>query len=137
MKCFRFKKKSSNNKNIDSNGWIFNFLLKKNLGFFSIKTPIEKEVTYSKVPSVRYQRHRVFGIGIVNASNEFVGLAFFDPHIRILIFLIFLFGVSYVSLSIATGLIFGSLFHLLILFLSLEKDDRLLSKCKLIFENES
>ena len=137
MKCFRFKKKSSNNKNIDSNGWIFNFLSKKNIGFFSLKTPIVKEVTYSKGPSVRYQRHRVLGIGIVNASNEFVGLAFFDPHIRILIFLIILFGVSYVSLSIATGLIFGSLFYLLILFLSLEEDDRLLSKCKLIFENES
>ena len=137
MKCFKFKKKSDDNKHIDSNGWIFNFLLKKNLGFFSLKTPIVKEVTYSKGPSVRYQRHRVLGFGIVNTNNEFVGFAFFDLHIRILIFLIILFGVSYVSLSIATGLIFGSLFYLLILFLSLEDDDRLLSKCKLIFENES
>ena len=95
-----------------------------------------KEVTYSKGPAVRYQRHRAFGIGIINSNNEFSGLAFFDPHIRIMIFLIISFGVTYVSLSISTGLIFASLFYLLILFLSLEDDDKLLYQCKLMFETD-
>lgn len=134
MKNFRFKKLTLENKNIDSNGWILNVRFKKNLGFFSLKTPIMKEVTYSKGPAVRYQRHRVFGIGIINSKNEFTGLAFFDPHIRILIFLIILFGVAYVSLNISIGLIFASLFYFLILFLSLEDDDKLLCQCKLMFE---
>ena len=134
MKNFRFKKGTLGNINIDINGWLFNFLFKKNLGFFSLKTPIVKEVTYSKGPAVRYQRHRVFGIGIINSNNEFSGLAFFDPHIRILIFLIILFGVAYVSLSISTGVIFATLIYLLIVFLSLEDDDKLLCQCKLMFE---
>ena len=136
MKNFRFKKGTLDNKNIDSNGWLFNFRFKKNFGFFSLKTPIVKEVTYSKGPAVRYQRHRAFGIGIINSNNEFSGLAFFDPHIRILIFLIISFGVTCVSLSISTGLIFASLFYLLILFLSLEDDDKLLYQCKLMFETD-
>lgn len=134
MKNFRFKKGVFYHKNIDRNDWIFKFQFLKKLGFFSLKTPILKEVTYSKGPAVRYQRHRVFGIGIINSRNEFSGLAFFDPHIRILIFLIILFGVAYVSLSIVTGLIFASLFYILILFLSLEDDDKLLCQCKLMFE---
>ena len=33
MKNFRFKKGTLDNKNIDSNGWLFNFRFKKNFGF--------------------------------------------------------------------------------------------------------
>lgn len=137
MKKFRFKKGTLKEKNTDSNGWVFNFRFKKNLGFFTLRTPIMKEVTYSKGPAVRYQKHRVFGIGIIDSDNEFSGLAFFDYHIRILIFLIILLGITYASLSVLTGLLFASLFYLLILFLSSEDDDKLLCQCKLMFETDS
>lgn len=76
MKSFRFKKETLDNQNIDNNGWLFKFRFKKKLGFFSLKTPIMKEVTYSKGPTVRYQRHTAFGIGIIDSNNEFSGLAF-------------------------------------------------------------
>ena len=136
MKNFRFKKGTLKEKHTDSNGWVFNFRFKKNLGFFKLRTPIMKEVTYSKGPAVRYQKHRVFGIGMIDSDNEFSGLAFFDYHIRILIFLIILLGTTYASLSVLTGLLFASFFYLLILFLSSEDDDKLLCQCKLMFETD-
>lgn len=133
MKNFRFKK-LTHDYSIDSNGWILNVRFKKNFGFLSFKTPIQKEVTYSKGPAVRYQRHRIIGIGFTNSKNEYSGLAFFDPHIRLLIFLIIFLGITYVSLSIFSGLIFASLFYFLILYLSSEDDNKLLCQCQRMFE---
>ena len=137
MKSFLFKRNNISNITIDKNGWLFKFCFKGNLGIFSLKTPIMKEVSYSsKAPAVQYKRHCVYGIGIINSNGEYSGLAFFDPFTRILIFSIILFGVFYASLSIVSGVIFASLFYILILFLSSEDDDKLLCQCKLMFETD-
>ena len=135
MKSFLFRQNNISNITIDKNGWLFKFQFKKKLGFFSLKTPIMKEVSYSsKAPAVQYKRHRVYGIGIINSNGEYSGLAFFDPFTRILIFSIILFGVFYASLNILEAAIFSSMSYLLILFLSLDDDDTILNRCKSIFE---
>ena len=137
MKSFKFKQNALNEKNIDNNGWLFKYRIKKNFGVFSLTTPVIKEVTFSKGPTVRYQKHRAFGIGILNSNNELSGLVFFDPHIRILIFLFIMFGVAYASFNIFFGIIFASLFYLLFLMLSFEDDEKLLCQCKIMFETGS
>ena len=137
MRSFKFKQDALNDKNIDNNGWLFKFRIIKKLGVFSLTTPVMKEVTFSKGPTVRYQKHRAFGIGITNANNELSGLVFFDPHIRISIFLFILFGVAYASYNIFAGMIFASLFYLFFLILSSKDDDKLLCQCKIMFETGS
>lgn len=136
MKSFAFEQNNISKTTIDNNGWLFKFGFKGRFGFFSLKTPIMKEVTQSKGPAVRYQRHRVYGIGIINSNREFSGFAFFDPLTRILIFAVLLFGVFYVSFNIFAAVISASTFYFLILFLSIDEDETLLNRCKSMFETK-
>ena len=135
MKLFIFNQGVKTEKSIEDNGWVFNSKFKGKLGWFSLRTPKLKEITYSKGPMVRYQKHMVYGIGFINRSGVFRGVAMFDPNIRILISITILIGVAYVSMKFYSGIIWAFLFYILISFVSSEDDDRLIRCCKLIYES--
>lgn len=135
MKLFIFNRSTRVKKNIEDNGWVFNSKSKGKLGWFSLRTPVMKEITYSKGPTVRYQKHFVYGIGFINGNHEFRGIALFDPQIRILISIAILIGVAYCSMKFYIGIMWAVLFYILVSFLSLEDDDCLIRRCKLIYES--
>ena len=131
MKRFAFNLFPTGIVNIEDNGYEFKSK-KERLGIYSLTTPYQKEVTYSKGPVARYVRHTVFGIGYGNA--QFRGIAFFDLHIRGPIVSIMLLGISYASNSFISGFLWTMLFYALITFLSLTDDEALLNKVKVYIE---
>ena len=93
------------------------------LGFFYLKSPIMKKITYSKGETVRCNRHFVFGIGYVDDSFVFKGMILFDFFERCLLVLVLLIGGSSASGNIYNGLFWTGMFYLLIVFLSWNDDD--------------
>lgn len=131
MKLFTFDRCEPGKWKINDEGYV----LRSNagrFGVFSLTTPVQKEVTYSKGEAVRYARHRVYGIGYVN--SKFRGFAFFDPHIRVPVVSCILLGVAYASDSFLSGFFWGGLFYLLIMFLSAADDAALLQKVKILLQ---
>ena len=110
----------------DDNGWKYSFKQCLKFGFASLKTPIVKETTYSKGPTVRYVKHNAFCVGFMKGESSFYGIAFFDLPIRLLIVLLICCGVGYASESVISGIIWSCLFYLLISVLSLDDDESLL-----------
>ena len=137
MRTFKFSCKKTLNNTLDDNGWIYKSRFKGKIGYYSLRTPVMKEVTYTKGSTVRYVKRFVFGLGFINKNNIFSGIALFDPHIRFLISALILSGVTYVSLKLYAGIIWSSLFYILIVFLSSSDDEMLYSKCKRFYETEN
>lgn len=135
MRLFTFSRGLKAEKAIDDNGWVFKSRFKRKIGYFSLKGPVKKEITYSKGTAVRYAKHTVFGIGFINDNFEFSGIALFDLHIRIFICIVITIGVAYASTKLYVGVIWAILFYILITFLSLKDDDYLLYRSKLMYES--
>ena len=129
MRFFVFNSISKNNLLIEDDGWKFKSKINK-IGMFILSTPIQKEVTYSKGPSIRYVRHTVTGIGYLDKKSRFKGVAIFDAYIRTIIFTILLVGVGHTSDNLNIGFFWALLYYILISLLSFSEDSRLLSKSK-------
>lgn len=130
MRLFKFSvNKSICNFSRNENGWAYSFK-KSKFCLASIKTPAIKEITYSKGPAVRYVKHNVVGIGYIDNNSSFNGIAFFDLPMRIGIVLLICVGVWYASESIISGIVWSSVFYLLISFLSADYDDLLIRLMK-------
>jgi len=134
MKFFVINHDKKADTKVENNGWVLSSKSKGKLSWFYLKTPKTKEVTHSKGPKVRYYTHFVYGIGHINRRGEFKGIALFDPHIRLSVFVATLIGVAYSSMKLHIGLIWAILFYLLFLFLSSGDDERLMCCCKSMFE---
>lgn len=134
MKLFSFDSYQINMNRTEENGWLFKSKINK-LGYFILKSPVQKEVTHSKGTSVRYVKHTVLGVGYVNSDSQFIGIAMFDLFIRSFIAAFILLGVGYSSNSLLTGTLCAFLFYILWSFLSSSDDDRLLRRAKLFLES--
>lgn len=113
----------------EENGWKYKFKRRFRFAFASVKTPIQKEVTYGKGMTVRYLRHSALCVGLIH-DGSFSGIAFFDWPLRPLFPLFILSGVTATSESVYAGIIWAFLFHMLNTFLSIDEDDLLLSLLK-------
>lgn len=132
MKAFVFNLNFQGESLKENNGWVFKTKVKR-FGVFSLTTPIQKEITYTKGPVVRYLKHTVLGIGYTKSGCQFKGFAFFDLHIRIPVIMCILLGVGYAANNIYSGILWASLFYLLISFLSASDDATLMRRAKVFF----
>lgn len=132
MRRFTFDIKAKKQFSTEENGWTYKMNCLNKIGFFYLKSPVMKEITYSKGETIRYRRHTVFGIGYVDDNFVFKGVALFDLFERVLIVLLLLLGVSYASGNVYIGLFWTFLFFLLITFLSWEEDDSYLHKAQMM-----
>jgi len=133
MKMFTFDLYPQGEAAIDNNGYVFKSKVRK-LGTFSLTTPIQKEVTYTKGPVARYIKHTVWGIGYARSDSWFRGIAFFDLHIRVPVVVCILLGVGYASGSFYSGILWAIIFYLLISFLYSSDDESLIHKLKAFFQ---
>jgi len=128
MRRFTFDIKAKKQFSTEENGWTYKMNCLNKIGFFYLKSPVMKEITYSKGETIRYRRHTVFGIGYVDDNFVFKGVALFDLFERVLIVLLLLLGVSYASGDIYIGFLGACMFYLLFTYLSREDDDSLLHR---------
>ena len=132
MMCFKFTRKSKKDIQTEVDGWIYKSKTAKKIGWFYLKSPKMKEITYNKGATIRYTKHTVYGIGYISDALSFKGVAFFDLPVRSLIVLGILIGVGYASGNIYEGAIWSALFYLLITFLSWNDDESMLHKAKML-----
>ena len=137
MKKFEFDIKTPKKLSIEENDWTCKMKCSNKIGFFCLKSPVTKEITYNKGETIRYCRHTVLGIGYVDDGFVFKGVAVFDFYERCLIVLGLLIGISYAAGSIYSGCFWASLFYLLITFLSRDDDDFYLHKAQMMCQVES
>ena len=136
MKVFTFDHVAKGKTVIDDNGCLFRAKVNR-FGVFSLTMPIQKEVTYTKGPVIRYIKHTVVGIGYARIEPQFCGIAFFDLHIRVPIVLLILMGVAYASGTFISGVFWAGLFYLLISFLYASDDESLMHRIKTFFNRTS
>lgn len=136
MKVFTFDHIAKGKTVIDDNGCLFQAEVNR-FGVFSLTMPIQKEVTYTKGPVIRYVKHTVMGVGYVRNESQFCALAFFDLHIRVSVVLLILLGVAYASSNFINGIFWGILFYLLISFLYSSDDEKQMHKLKIFFKRTS
>ena len=137
MRTFAFDIKANKKFSTEENGWTYKMKCSNKIGFFYLRSPIRKEITYSKGETIRYVRHSVFGVGYVDNGFVFKGMALFDFSVRCLILLGLLIGISYASGNIYCGLFWTGLFYLLITFLSWDDDDSFLHKARKMCQMQS
>lgn len=137
MRKFAFDIKAKKKFSTEENGWIYKMKCSNKIGFFYLRSPIIKEITYSKGATIRYSRHTVLGIGYVDDGFVFKGVALFDFSVRGLIVLGLLIGISYASGNIYSGSFWAGIFYLLITFLSWDDDDSFLHKARMMCQMQS
>ena len=114
----------------EENGWVFRFKQYSKFGTASLKSPVQKEVSQSGAPTVRYVKYNVFCVGRVKNRDSFCGIAFCDFPMRLLIPSLILCGAGLGTEAITTGIFFSALFYLLESALSISKDKMLMSMLK-------
>ena len=135
MKIFRFKSKNRGSVSFNDNGWDYKLKVNKKIGYYFIKSPVMKEVSYSKGVNIYYKIHTFLGFGFIGRSGDFTGLALIDIHTRLLLLLIFLFGGGYAFNSLSAGLLLSLFFYFVLVVLSLSDDDLLVCKARRFYEN--
>ena len=123
MRIFAFEVKEKKDIIAEEDGWIFKMKYSHKVGFFHLKSPVIRKITYSKGETIRYIRHTVFGVGYIDNSMNFKGIAIFDFFERCLFVLLGLTCIGSTSESICSGILLIGLFYLLWVFLSWEDDD--------------
>lgn len=126
MRLFSFRFDLAKDKvSMVDNGWEYELNFLSKVGYIVLKSPIIKEVTHNKGPTIRYVKHNIFCVGYIKNKTFFQGIAFFDFPIRFLIVL---------AIAIFAGGIWSCLFYLVMLFISYDYDDYLLQKVRHICE---
>ena len=137
MRKFAFDIKAPKKFSTEDNGWTCKMKCSNKIGFFYLRSPIIKEITYSKGVTIRSGRHTVLGIGYVDNGFVFKGVALFDFSVRGLIVLGLLMGISYAARNIYSGSFWAGIFYLLITFLSWDDDDLFLHKARMMCQMQS
>ena len=137
MRKFAFDIKTPKKFSIEENGWTYKMKCSNKIGFFYLRSPITKEITYSKGETVRFSRHTVLGIGYVDDGFIFKGVAIFDFSVRGLLVLGLLMGISYAAGNIYSGSFWSGLFYLLITFLSWDDDALFLHKAQMMCQMQN
>lgn len=114
----------------DENGWKYKFKRFSKFGFASLKTPALKEITYSKGPTVRYNKYNVFCLGLIKENSAFRGIAFFELPLRPAISLFALLCGIIGSEWNISAFIVAFTFYWLIDFIMAERDNMLIAKLK-------
>lgn len=136
MKAFCIKNVSNINALVsDSNGWSYGKRVLGRIAFSFLRSPIMKEVYYSKGGGVRNVRKSIYCIGLLSKEKaEYCGVAFFELPVRPLIILAVLLGASWVASNFGFGITAAVIAYLIISFLSYDNDSVLLQKLERLMQ---